>query len=51
MLENVKAHDEETSIWSMCLVPDNRGFVSGGADKTIRFWDFDLVDDEISKTK
>ena len=22
MLENVIAHDEETSIWSLCLIPD-----------------------------
>ena len=71
MLENVIAHDDETSIWSICLLPDKvilivlkslfieliidlfrqSGFVSGGADKTVRFWNFELVDDEENKNK
>jgi U3 small nucleolar RNA-associated protein 12 len=51
MLENVIAHEENTSVWSMCLNPDKSGFVSGGADKTVRFWLFELVDDEQTKTK
>ncbi len=25
--------------------------MSGGADKTVRFWKFELVDDEENKTK
>lgn len=51
MLENVIAHEENTSVWSMCLNPDKSGFVSGGADKTVRFWLFELVDDEETKIK
>jgi hypothetical protein len=35
----------------MCLNPDKSGFVSGCADKTVRFWLFELVDDEQTKTK
>ena len=27
------------------------GFVSGGADKTVRFWNFELIDDEENKNK
>lgn len=49
MLENVLAHDDDTCVWSMCLMPDKSGFVSGGADKNVRFWAFELVDDEESK--
>ncbi|CAF0833995.1 unnamed protein product [Brachionus calyciflorus] len=51
MLENVIAHDEDTAIWSLAMMPDKTGYVSGGADKTVRFWNFELVDDEESKTK
>ena len=51
MLENVLAHDENTSVWSMCMIPDKSGFLSGGADKTVRFWLFELVDDEELKHK
>ncbi|RNA37212.1 WD repeat-containing 3, partial [Brachionus plicatilis] len=51
MLENVIAHDDDTAVWSLALVPDKTGFVSAGADKTVRFWNFELVDDEESKTK
>lgn len=51
MLENVLAHEENSAVWSMCLIPDKSGFVSGGADKTVRFWQFELIDDEELKTK
>lgn len=42
-LQTVKAHDGE--VWSICLRPDKRKFASGGADKEVKFWDFDLVED------
>lgn len=28
-----------------------RGFVTGGADKSVKFWDFELVKDENSTQK
>jgi len=51
MLENVLAHEENSSVWSMCLIPDKSGFVSSVADKTVRFWQFELIDDTELKTK
>ena len=51
MLENVIAHDNEAAVWSMCFNPDKSGFVSGAADKTVKFWNFELIDDEENKTK
>ena len=45
------AHEDDTSVWSLSLLPDKSGFVSGGADKTVRFWTFELVDDEQVKTR
>ncbi|XP_072301134.1 WD repeat-containing protein 3 [Eucyclogobius newberryi] len=44
LLETVDAH--EGALWSLCLAPDQRGIVTGGADKTVKFWDFELVKDE-----
>ena len=37
-LERVKAH--AGSVWSLALLPDGSGVVSGGADKSIKFWNF-----------
>ncbi|XP_060057790.1 WD repeat-containing protein 3 isoform X2 [Erinaceus europaeus] len=49
LLETVDAHDG--ALWSLSLSPDQRGFVSGGADKSVKFWDFELVKDENSTQK
>ncbi|XP_056321145.1 WD repeat-containing protein 3 [Danio aesculapii] len=46
LLETTEAH--EGALWSMCLSPDQRGIVTGGADKTVKFWDFELIKDEDS---
>jgi U3 small nucleolar RNA-associated protein 12 len=46
MVDDHQAHDEDKSVWTLCLRPDNKGFVSGSADHTVKFWSFDLVDDE-----
>lgn len=49
LLEAVEAHDG--AVWSMSLSQDQRGFVTGGADKTVKFWEFELVkDDDSSQT-
>ncbi|XP_033635246.1 WD repeat-containing protein 3-like [Asterias rubens] len=47
MLENVEAH--EGALWAIAVAPDKRGFVTGSADKTLKFWDFELIPDPDSK--
>eukprot|EP01029_Cantina_marsupialis_P009010 TRINITY_DN2111_c0_g2_i1.p1 TRINITY_DN2111_c0_g2~~TRINITY_DN2111_c0_g2_i1.p1 ORF type:complete len:814 (+),score=269.47 TRINITY_DN2111_c0_g2_i1:89-2530(+) len=42
VLDQWKEH--EGPIWSIDIRPDQRGFVTGSADKTVKFWDFELVD-------
>lgn len=49
LLETVDAHDG--AVWSICLSSDQRGFVTGGADKCAKFWEFELVKDENSTQK
>ena len=34
------------SVWGLCVTPDKGGLVTGGADGTVKFWDFDLVKDK-----
>ncbi|XP_078619457.1 WD repeat-containing protein 3-like [Branchiostoma floridae x Branchiostoma japonicum] len=43
-LQSVDAH--QGAVWSIALSPDKRGLVSGGADKLVKFWDFELINDE-----
>lgn len=42
VVEDIAAHTGP--VWSLDLYQDKRGLVSGSGDKTVKFWDFDLVD-------
>ena len=33
-------------LWSLALAPDGGGFVTGGGDKEVKFWDFSLAPPE-----
>jgi len=47
--ESVAAHTAE--VWALVLTADQRGFLTGGQDKTVKFWDFELVAQEGSEVK
>ncbi|KAG6016953.1 hypothetical protein E4U54_000034 [Claviceps lovelessii] len=49
LLNNIQAH--EGAIWSLSVHPDGRSVVSGGADKSAKFWDFKIVQEEVLGTK
>lgn len=49
LMETLDAHDG--AVWSIALSPDQRGVVTGGADKCVKFWEFELVKDESSIQK
>ncbi|KAA8570580.1 hypothetical protein EYC84_002840 [Monilinia fructicola] len=49
MLESIKAH--ESAIWSLHVHPDGRSVVSGSADKSAKFWNFEVFQEEIPGTK
>lgn len=44
ILEGIPAHSKE--LWSICLMPDQRGCVTGGGDATVKFWQFELISDK-----
>ncbi|KAI8320708.1 Utp12-domain-containing protein [Martensiomyces pterosporus] len=44
LVETFDAH-EGASCWSIDVRPDKKGLVTGGADKCVKFWDFELVRD------
>jgi len=41
LLRRIAAHDGP--VWSMDMKPDSRGLITGGGDKELKFWDFELV--------
>ena len=48
LLDTIKAHDRD--IWSLQVHPDGRSLVTGSADKTAKFWDFKVIQEEILGT-
>ncbi|KAE9381738.1 WD40 repeat-like protein [Stipitochalara longipes BDJ] len=49
LLETVKAH--EGAVWTLQVHPDGRSLVSGSADKSAKFWNFEVIQEEIPGTK
>ncbi|KFA80268.1 hypothetical protein S40288_04554 [Stachybotrys chartarum IBT 40288] len=49
LLDSVDAH--EGAIWSLQVHPDGRSMVSGSADKTAKFWEFKIVQEEVLGTR
>ncbi|KAL2175406.1 uncharacterized protein P884DRAFT_247434 [Thermothelomyces heterothallicus CBS 202.75] len=49
LLETVNAHDGH-AIWSLQVHPDGKSVVTGGADKTAKFWDFKIVQEQVLGT-
>jgi U3 small nucleolar RNA-associated protein 12 len=49
LLETMKAH--EGAIWTVQVHPNETSLVSGSADKSAKFWNFEVVQEEIPGTK
>ncbi|KAJ2884968.1 beta transducin [Coemansia asiatica] len=47
LVETFDGHEGAT-CWSVDVRPDKKGLVTGGADKCVKFWDFELVRDQQS---
>lgn len=48
LLDSVSAH--EAAIWSLQVHPDGRSMASGSADKSAKFWDFKIIQEEVLGT-
>ncbi|KAL4741007.1 hypothetical protein BDV11DRAFT_183996 [Aspergillus similis] len=49
LLDTIKAHDGP--VWSLQVHPDGKSLVSGSADKSAKFWNFQVVQEGIPGTK
>ncbi|KAB8271899.1 hypothetical protein BDV30DRAFT_212909 [Aspergillus minisclerotigenes] len=49
LLDTINAHDGP--VWSLHVHPDGKSVVSGSADKSAKFWNFQVVQEEIPGTK
>ncbi|KAF2421009.1 WD40 repeat-like protein [Tothia fuscella] len=49
LIESLSAHDSSTM--SLQIHPSGKSLVSGSADKTAKFWDFTIVQEDIPGTK
>ena len=49
LIDTVKAHDGP--VWAMHVHPDGRSIATGSADKSVKFFNFEVVQEEIPGTK
>lgn len=49
LVEKIQAHED--AIWSLAVHSDGKSVVTGGKDKSAKFWRFDVVDEEIPGTR
>lgn len=42
IVEQIPAHESE--LWSLALLPDQKGCVTGSSDTTLKIWSFELID-------
>lgn len=48
LLDTIHAHERD--IWSLQVSPDGKSLVTGSADKTAKFWQFKVVQEEVLGT-
>ncbi|KAF2797621.1 WD40 repeat-like protein [Melanomma pulvis-pyrius CBS 109.77] len=49
LLDKIPAH--EGAVWTMQVHPDGKSVVTGSADKSAKFWKFEIVEEEIPGTR
>lgn len=42
IVEQIPAHESE--LWSLAMLPDQKGCVTGSSDQTLKIWSFELID-------
>ncbi|KAF2013314.1 F-box/WD repeat-containing protein pof1 [Aaosphaeria arxii CBS 175.79] len=49
LLDRIDAH--EGAIWTLQVHPDGKSVATGSADKSVKFWNFEIAQEEIPGTK
>ena len=49
LLDSFSAHDG--AIWTLQVHPDGRSVVTGSADKSAKFWSFEIIQEEVPGTR
>lgn len=49
LLDKISAH--EGAVWTMKVHPDGKSLITGSADKSVKFWNFEIVQEDIPGTK
>ncbi|KAL1657122.1 beta transducin [Didymella pomorum] len=49
LLDKMEAH--EGAVWTLQVHPDGKSLITGSADKSVKFWNFEIVQEEIAGTK
>ncbi|KAH8733107.1 WD40-repeat-containing domain protein [Phaeosphaeriaceae sp. PMI808] len=49
LLDKISAH--EGAVWTMQVHPDGKSLTTGSADKSVKFWNFEIGQEEIPGTK
>ncbi|KAK6459156.1 beta transducin [Scheffersomyces xylosifermentans] len=50
MISGNKEEDNGSAIWSLDLTPDGKTLVTGGNDKSVRFWNFKVEEEVVPAT-
>ncbi|KAI6878970.1 WD40 repeat-like protein [Hortaea werneckii] len=50
LIESIPAHEGQ-AIWTLAVHPDGKSVVTGSADKSAKFWRFDVVEEDIPGTR
>ena len=50
LIESLPAHDGH-AIWTLAVHPDGQSVVTGSADKSVKFWRFDVIEEEVPGTR
>ena len=49
LMTTIEAHEKD--VWSMQVSPDGKSLVTGSADKTVKFWQFKVLQEEVLGTE
>ena len=48
LIDTIQAHEKD--VWALQVSPDGKSLITGSADKTAKFWDFKVIQEEVLGT-